>query len=365
MKRNVLLLIPLMLGLGLSSCSSSIPNQDEVDKVKEMLSKQDLSQFYTKTLQGMYSQEYDVLDLYSDEEEKTSSYLNYSGAGFFGMYYDLTVDQYNSVVDEKGNVDTFDAIAEGKGYYGLLQVARTMSFNREDGLEATIVNLDILQSTTVKSTDQDLWVDNTLYLTDTGTFHEDSMQWLSASINKELLFNNVSTRAFREIFSTVNLFDAPGNIEHLDKLYLSICRDLATKSDKEISDFIIANQISIEAGEEEEENIVKLNFVYTNENVDEDEEEYIFLGGISGTLKYDKETYEFLGFSYEMQQTMETIDEESGNIKLITTKFTYEGESYRGLPHDEWEPTNPTIYDDVADFLEDVNEQVVPPNFNL
>jgi hypothetical protein len=27
-----------------------------------------------------------------------------------------------------------------------------------------------------------------------------------------------------------------------------------------------------------------------------------------------------------------------------------------------WTPENPTVYDDVVTFLEDVSEQVIPPN---
>ena len=361
MKRSALLLIPLVVSLISCGGSTSIPNQETVNKIKTILSKQDLSDFYSKTLRAMYTQDYDVLDIYeNDDGEKVSSYLNYTGRGIFGKYYDLTADEYNSIVDERGNIDTFDAISIGKGYYGLVSVVRTMSFNREGGYESELYNLDVSQSMALKSTDKDVWVDNTLYVSDDGIFQYETRQELNASINKELLFGSVSTRTFRDIFSKVDLFDTPGNIEHLDKLYTSICRELVSKSDKEISDFILANQVSIK-----EEDNIEVNFVYTNEDIDEEEADYIFPGAIKGTLLFDKSTYQFSDFSYEMIYKIETYDEDTGSVKLINTKFTASGESYRGLPDDKWEPINPTVYDDVAEFLEDVNEQVVPPNINL
>ena len=386
MKKSILLLIPLMLGL--TSCggqpvdtssqvptdtSSSepsvepgpdpeiIPNQEDVDKIKELLSKQDLSKFYTKSLKGIYSQEYDVLEISNEEEVKTSNYLNYGGYGIFGFYYDLTSEQYDSIVDEKGDIDTFDAIATGTGSYGLLNVTRTMSFSREGSWESEINNLDIYQSSTLKTTEQDVWVDNTLNVSDTGIFHYESNQYLSASINKELLFSSVSTRTFRDIFSKVNLFDTPGNIEHLDKLYFSICHELVSKNDKGISDFLLENQISIE----EKEDNIELNFVFNTEDVEEEEADYIFPGAIKGTLFFDKVSYQFSDFNYEMQYRAETYDEGSGDTKLINIKFTCEGVSTRELPEDPWEPTDPVIYDDVAEFLKDVNEQVVPPEIIL
>ena len=133
-----------------------------------------------------------------------------------------------------------------------------------------IYNLDIAQFMTLKSTDDDVWLENSLYVSDDGIFHYESRQALSASIDKELLFGSVSTRTFRQLFSQVNLFDAPGNSEHLDKHYYSICRDLVSKNDKEISDFLLANQVSIE----EVENNIEVNFVYTDVDLEEEELEF-------------------------------------------------------------------------------------------
>lgn len=370
MKRSILLLIPLVMGIVSCGNSSSIPNQDVVDKFKELLLKQDLSEFHSKYLKGMYAQEYDVLDInndydfedYNDDEDsKTSSYFNYGGYGMFGFYYDLTEDQYNSIVDEEGDIDVLDAIATGTGSYGITQLSRAMSFNREGSTEATIYNLDILQTLILKTTKKDVWVYNSLDVTDTGIFHGDLTQRFNSSIDKELLFDSVSTRVFREIFSKVDLFDTTGNLEHLDKIYLSICRELISKNDKEISDFLLENQISIQ----EEKDDIKLNFVFSTEDIEEDEADYIFPGAIKGTLSYNKETYQLSNFDYGMTYRMEAFDDETGSVKLVNTKFTCQGESSRTLPEDPWEPIDPTVYDNVAEYIKDVNEQVVPPNINL
>ena len=368
MKRIVLLLIPLTLSL--FACtkkqastepeSEVIPNQEVVNRIKDLLNKQDLSEFYTKRLQGTYTQEYDVLDIDKDEDTKVSNYFNYGGYGIFGFYYDLAKDEYDSIVDEKGNIDTFDAIATGTGSYGIVQLARSTSFSREDSWEPKVSSLDILQQITLKTTKQDVWVENSLDVTETGIFDGSATQRFKASIDKELLFGSVSKRTFRDIFSKVELFDTPGNVEHLDKLYFSICRELVSKSNKEISDFIAMNQVSIK-----EEDNIEVSFIFNTENIEEEEADYIFPGAIKGTLIFDKETYEFSSFNYEMTCIAETYDEDSGSVKLANTKFTCTGVSSHELPEDPWEPIDPVVYDDVSEFLKDVNEQVIPPEIHL
>lgn len=358
MRKNILLLLPLVFMLG----SCGIDNQETVNELKDILIKQDLSEFKTKSFKGTYLQEYDVLDITYDEEEKekTSYYFNYGGYGIFGYYYDLNDEQYNEIADEKGNVDPFDAIATGTGSYGIVHLSRSTSFNRTGSLEAEINSLDVVQNVTLKTTDENVWVDNSLDITNEGVFHYESMQRLSAEIDKELLFSSVSKRTFHDIFSKVDLYDAPGNIEHLDNLYYSICAELLTKSNKEISDFIIENQISIVQNEN-----IEVNFVFSNENLDEEEFDYIFPGEISGTLTFDKDTYEFLGFNYDMLYNLETFDEETGDSKFVNTRFNCYGEATRTLPEDPWEPKDPKVYDDVSEFLKDVNEQVVPPTLDF
>lgn len=362
MKKCALLLIPLVVGLVSCGDSSSIPNQDTVNRVKEILNKQDFSPFYSKSLGTIYTHEFNVLEIEEDEDDVITNYINYAGFGNFHYYYELSHDEYDSLVDEKGNVNTFDALYRGTGGYYLSQELRTNKTKRVNWYDAEITNLNVLQLLALKMDENDAFIYNVLGAGSKEDFYDfDKQQYLNALISKEVLFDSISTRSFRDIFSQVDLFNSPGNIEHIDKLYYSICHDLLSMSDKEISDFIIMNQISIEEAEDEDE-YIKLSFVYANEDLDDEETEYIFSGAIKGTLSFDNETLEFKEFSYEMDSTVESQDEETGDIRFVNSKFTCLGISRREPFGQYVEPEDPTVYDDAVEFLEDVNEQVIPPN---
>lgn len=353
-----ILLLPLIVGL--AACNNtSITNQKEVDQLKELLNKQDLSDFTSKSFGTMFTQQYDALDVYNDTEaeEKSSSYFSYIGQGFLDSYYMLTKEQYDEIVDEKGDINIFDAIAVGQGGYRITQSAKTTSFFREGGESSVIKNLDISQQMTLKTTAEDVLVYNVLDVADNQIYDYASRQKLNASIDKELLFESISTRSFREIFSRVNLFDSPKNIECLDRLYFSICRDLTTKSNKDISKFIKDNQISIK----EVENNLNLSFVFQQNDIDEDYIDNIFPGAIIGTLTFDKVTGSFNEFNYEIKYVNESYDEENGNLRTANMIFTCAGISARDPMGDMWTPDNPTVYDNVVDFLEIVSEEIVPP----
>ena len=362
MKKLVFLLIPLLITLGAcnnSSSNASISNQDEVDNLKALLNKVDLSDFHKKSLGTMFTQEYDVLDVYKDgDEEKTTSFFSYIGLGFLDMMYDLSKDEYDSIVDEKGNINVFDAISVGDGGYRITQSSKATSFFRDGGDYATTQNLNINQQMTVRSLDNDVFIYNSLDVTDKDYFDYSDRQYFNGTIKKDLLFDSISTRSFSEIFSKVHLFDAPGNVEYLDRLYFEKCRELKDMSDKEISDFINENQIKINEGEEN----IELDFVFKNEDIDEEYESNIFPGEIVGKLMYDKTTSEFKEFEYEIKFLRETYDEETGSSKYVIMAFKCSGASKREGMGDMYTPNDPTVYDDVVSFLEDVNEQVVPPS---
>ena len=356
MKRAFFLLVPLVIGL--VSCNKSIPNQEAVNELKTLLDKQDLSPFYSKAFGTMFTQEYDALDVYIDEEERATNYFNYIGLGFLDLCYDLTNEEYDSIVDENGNVNVFDAIKEGQGGYRITQSAKTSSFFRESGTSSSTQNLDISQQMTLKTTEDDACVYNILDVTDTDTFDYASRQYFNGAIDKELLFGSVSTRTFRDIFSSVHLFDAPSSVEYLDSLYYSKCRELKNMNDQEISEFIIKNKISLD----EVENNIELSFVFGGEEISEEYQDIVVPGDIKGKLLYDKNTGEFVEFNYKIKCLNETYDEESGSVKTANMIFECSGKSARGGMSDMWTPDNPTIYDNVIDFLEDVREQVVPPS---
>lgn len=356
MKKIIFLLVPLVIGL--ASCNKPIPNKEAVNELKALLDKQDLSEFHSKALGTMFTLEYDILDAYKDEDERTSNFFSYIGLGFLDMYYDFSKDKYDSIVDEKGDINTFDAIAEGEGGYRITQMAKTTSFVRDGGGTSTTQNLDINQQMTLKTTDKDVFVYNILDVTDKDVFDYASRQKFNGTIDKELLFDLVSTRSFRNTFSKVHLFDAPSCVEYLDKLYFSKCIELKNMKDREISDFIIKNKISFN----EVESNIELNFVFASEEVGEEYEDLVFPGDIQGTLKYDKSTGEFIEFEYKIKHINESYDEESGSSNTANMAFECSGKTARAPMGDMWVADNPTVYDDVVEFLEDVSEQVIPPN---
>lgn len=358
MKKLVLLLVPFVIGL--ASCQKSVPNIEAVSELKALLDKQDLSEFHSKALGTMFTQEYDVLDAYKGEEEdeKVTNYFNYIGLGFLDLYYDLTAEEYNSIVDESGNVNVFDAIKVGEGGYRITQLAKTSSFIREGGEDSTSQNLDINQQMTLKTTDKDVSVYNILDVTEGDAFDYASRQKFNGTIDKELLFSSVSTRSFRDIFSNVHLFDAPTNIEYLDRLYFSTCRELKNMSEQEISDFITKNSISMK----EVDNNIELSFVFVSEEIDEEYEDTIFPGDIKGTLQYDKSTGEFIEFNYTIKYLNETYDENTGSVNTANMVFECSGKTARSPMGDMWLPDDPVVYDNVIEFLEDVSEQVIPPS---
>jgi hypothetical protein len=370
--KKLLLILMFSLVFGVASCKKSnssnsnqteneqnVINQEEVDNLKELLNKQDLSEFTSKGFATMFTQEYNVLDLYKDseEDEKTASYFNYISLGFLDLYYDLTEEQYDKIVDDSGEINIFDAISAGEGGYRITQTAKTASFFRDGGKKSDTKNLDISQQMTLKADDENVSVYNILDVTDNQIFDYASRQEFAGSINKDLLFGSLSTGKFCEIFSQVNLFDSPGNVENLDRLYFSICKDLKTKSNEEIYDFIIDNEISIEEVDDKYE----LSFVFKENNYDEKYIDTIFPGTIKGTLTYNKETGSFEEFSYEIKYVEETYDEESGSLKTVSMIFTCSGRTARGQMGDMWLPDDLTIYDNVTDFLEKVSEEVIPP----
>ena len=356
MKKAFFLLVPLIVGL--VSCNNSIPNQEAVNELKTLLDKQDLSPFHSKAFGTMFTQEYDALDVYIDDEESTRNYFNYIGVGYLDLCYDLTNEEYDSIVDENGNVNVFDAIKEGQGGYRITQSAKTSSFFRDGGTSNSTQNLDISQQMTLKTTEEDVCVYNVLDTTDTDAFDYASRQYFNGAIDKELLFGSVSTRTFRDIFSSVHLFDAPSSVEYLDRLYYSTCRELKNMNDQEISEFITKNEISLD----EVENNIELSFVFGAEEISEEYQDIVVPGDIKGKLLYDKNTGEFVEFNYKIKCLNETYDEESGSVKTANMIFECSGKSARGGMSDMWTPDNPTIYDNVIDFLEDVREQVVPPS---
>ena len=242
MKKYMFLLVPLILTL--SGCKKNtptpeptpiIPNQEAVDAFKALLNEQDLSEFHQKWFASQYTNEYSILDIENSEDGKITNFFNYTGLGWLDFYYTLSEDDYSSLMGSYGDINIFDAMSIGEGGYRIIQTSDAASYIKEPAEESENRNLSVNQSMTLKTTDSDVLVDNTLFTTDTDAFIYEDRQEFSGKIDKELLFSTVSTRSFREIFSTVNLFGAPEDIEYIDSLYYSTCLNLKDKSDKEIT----------------------------------------------------------------------------------------------------------------------------------
>ena len=129
-------------------------------------------------------------------------------------------------------------------------------------------------------------------------------------------------------------------------------------TDQEISVFITNNSISLEEVEDD----IKLSFVLNKNEIDEEYEDVIFPGDIVGTLTYDKITGEFDEFSYKISNLAETYDEQTGSFKTANMVFECTGKTAREPMGDMYIADDPTVYDNVINFLEDVSEQVVPPS---
>jgi hypothetical protein len=144
----------------------------------------------------------------------------------------------------------------------------------------------------------------------------------------------------------------------LDKTYFLTCNELKNMNDQDISDFITRNKISFE----EVDYNIELSFVFSNIDTDEEYVDLIFPGDIKGKLLYDKTTGEFIEFNYQIQYLAESVDEESENVKTMKMVFECSGKTAREQMGDMWIPDNPTVYSDVIEFLEDVSDQVIPPD---
>ena len=356
MKKSILLLMPLFLALSGCNKASSIPNKKEVDAFKALLNEQDLSEFHQKWFASQFTNEYSILDIEeADEDEyKITNFFNYTGIGWLNSYYILSDDNYDSLMDDYGEINIFDAMSKGVGGYRIIQSSDAASYVKEPAEDPVTRTLSVLQSTTLKTTESDVFVNNTLFAADTSSFNYEERQEFNGKIGKDLLFSTVSTRSFREIFSSVNLFGAPEEIEHLDSLYYSTCRDLKNRSDKEISDFIIDKKIEMS----EEENYLDVKFSFDGEQLEDNES---MPGVINGILHFDKETHSFAQFEYEIEFVNESVNEETNEIIFATMRFTCAGVSSHEQLGSLDTKDDPTVYDDVTTFLEDVIEQVVPP----
>lgn len=361
MKKSIFLLIPLLVGLAACNDSSDINNQQDVNNLKSLLAAQDLSPFNEKTFGAVYSQNFSVYTNEINDEGRYIDFFNYQG-GYCttSYYYNVAKEAYEELMkDEDTNI--FDIMCAGSGYYHLSQTATIESF-LEDQFEDRDGNerVSFLQELVAHFDDENknLQIDNSYMFAD--YYNEDNLDFrmFSGIIDTNTLFDSYSTKSLSDLFSKVNVYDGPGYCENIDSIYYQICFSLLDKSDKEISDFIISNNISYVEGDE----YLELSFELKEQKyLDLLAENDIFPGSMKGTLYFDKESKLFDNFEYKIIYLESEVDSSTNYVHTASMEFKASGLSRHGKPEGYPQMSEePTEYTDPDEFIKQVTEQVLP-----
>ena len=338
---------------------ATIENQNDVDNLKSLLAKQDLSPFNEKTYISQYAQNFSVYTNGNDDEGKYINFFNYRGTGNVGYYYKLDEEKYQEIIkDENSNI--FDLMCQGFGYYVLSQYATVNSFlnDESEDIESS-ERFTFMQQLEAMLDDANLQIKNTYFYAD--FFDDEKMDYrlFNGAIDKKILFDAITTKALSDLFSRVNVYDGPGYCETIDSLYYQICQSLLESSDKEISDFIINNNITYA----ETANYLELSFALKEEKyIQHLADNDVIPGIIKGTLYLDKETKILDTFEYKVVYLEEEVDYSTNYVHTATMEFKSEGYSYHGKPDAEMPAADEiTVYTDPDEFMKDVIDQVIPP----
>ena len=361
MKKKISLFLFLPLALGLPACNQGPANQEAVNELKALLSKQDLSPVYTKMFVANFSQNYDVFAKQQDQDARQTRFYSYLGGGAFGCLYEVSEAAYKEASAQKNN-DFFDFLSRGQGSYGLTQSAKVASYHydsEKQGNDAqTPQNLTFLQQLQAKYTESDVQVCNTFTLSQ-GQGNPTSQRF-NGSINKQTLLDSISIRAFSDIFARTNLYDGQKSCEILDNIYFNVVKGLTKKTDQELSDFITKNNIVIDNNGEN----TLVRFKVEDESLrttlaDHD----IIPGTLEGTLTYEKGSGKFSAFEYKIVHIVNESDTTTGNISSASMEFKANGYSWnKKYGEDLYIDPNPTVYENAEDFLTDVVKEVIPPS---
>ena len=343
-----------------TSSEETIVNQEDVDNLKSLLAKQDLSPFNEKFFFTQYSQNYSVYINSIDDDSRYVEFINYNGSGNVAYYYDVDEEIYNKIL-EKDDINTFDIMCQGFGQYALVQYATINAYlNDEFEEKEDHQRTNHIQQLQALFDDKNLQVESLYIYSD--YFNDEAMEYrtFNGIIDKDTLFGSYTTKAISNIFSRVNIYDGPGYCEIIDSLYYQICLSLLASSDEEISQFIINNNVEyVEADEYSDISFELKEDKYIEYLGDHD----VIPGVIKGTLHLDKETKALDNFEYKIIHFEESADYEANNIHTASMEFKAKGESRHGEP--EGEPSmseDPTVYTDPDEFMEQVIEQVIPVN---
>ena len=362
MKKAIFL--PLLLcSFAFASCDSAPANMEEVNELKTLLAKQDLSPILDKMFVGQFAQNYETFSSTHDEKETETQFYSYRGGGMFGCLYEVSEEAYQEVASLERE-DFFDYLSRGRGSYGMLQTATVASYHYafdEEETEKTESQqcVDFLQRLETVFGDSTVQVYNSLSYKEDLDGVYDHRQNFNGIIDKGILFDAISARALSDIFASTNLYDGQRSCETLDRVYFELLGLLKGKSDQELSDFIIKNDIRFE--EDEESTLV--HFKVGDEAVRAIlEENDIFPGNFEGTLTYEKESGSFSAYDYKIAYAHSETDESNGDVRATTMEFKANGYSWnKKFEEDLYIEPNPTVYEDAETFLEDVVREVIPP----
>lgn len=340
-----------------------IPNQEEVDELKALLVKQDLSPFYERMFASFFKQEYTSYSSAYEDETESIDFFRYVGTGAYGFFYSVEEEQYDEIM-AKDNHNLFDFLVKSVSDYEMLQSAyiNSYSYEGEDG-EGTgeEEKIDIYYSQHLHSlfNNNNLQVSNQLSYEDRLNEKDNVERSFNGLIDLDSLTSTISTSFLMNLFQRATLFDGQRNTEFLDGLYYDICKDLLTKNDKEISDFIITNGVVIEDGEEYTEVHFKIEDDSIKEILANND---IIPGNLKGTLYYDKDTGSFELYEYQIIYMNSDVSDDGFSVHAATMNFQATGYSrhktYEEIP---WITPNPVVYDDASQYITDLVGEVIPP----
>ena len=341
-----------------SASGETIDNQKDVDNLKALLAKQDLSPFNEKAYYSEYQQNFSVYANSIEDEGKYIEFINYRGIGSVGYYYNVDEETYDAII-EKEDTNTFDIMCQGYGFYDLAQNATTYSFlndefeEKEDRERSTYI-----QQVKAQFAETSLQIENFYLFADYYDDENNEYRTFNGIIDKDILFGSYTTKALSNVFARVNIYDGPGYCETLDALYYQICSSLFSSGDKEISEFIINNNVAYTESEKYDE----LSFELQEEKyIAQLSESEVIPGAIKGTLYLDSETKAMDHFEYKIIHFEEEVDYDTNYVHTASMEFKVNGYSHHGKH--EVEPSiddDPTVYTDPNEFMEQVIEQVVP-----
>ena len=344
-----------------SSLSSSMPTE-VVSKLKDLLSKQDLGPAKAKMFTSQFTQNYEVYSSNRDEEEGAETqFYSYRGAGMFGCLYEVSEDAYRQASSLE-SPDFFDYMARGTGDYGLVQSATLVSYTYEDDENEAIKSLQTLafmQNLDVRFASDNVQVVNSLYTKDTidGAYDADKGQYFNGIIDKAALFGAITVSALSDIFARTSLFDGQRSCEVLDRIYFETLKELRSKTDAELAEFITNNAICFEEGEEN----ILVHFAvgdgHLREVLDENE---IIPGTLQGTLTYEKESGKFSAYEYDIGYLKNESDDAS--VHTASMEFKATGYSWnQKYDREIYIDPEVKVYEDAETFLDDVVKEVIPP----